>query len=206
MISLSSDWQCIDTFGIKSNGTFHGHHNDCLHIYKHTSHDIVAKHVMKKCDDYGIHQKSLRQEYTMMTHLRDMDIPNIANVLDLIETKDSLTMVMEYYDTTYLSYLFSIHKELRATEFSRLVLVIRNLYNNGYAHRDLNIDNIMWDTKREIPILIDFQVARGINNSETSFEESLDYRGKEYVESCCGSFPSKNLIELKETLELWGIL
>ena len=97
------------------------------------------------------------------THSK-LDHPNIVKLLDYIERKDGLFLIMEYVDGKQLDeHIKKVtgpipEKEL-TTLFSQILDAIGYAHKKGLVHRDIKPSNIMIDKDSRIKVL-DFGIAK----------------------------------------------
>lgn len=169
----------LDGFGYLKDNRFHGHRNDCLGIID--TGRYARKYVFRDKDTDNAHYESLVNEYKI---LKSCDHKNIIKVFDFYDIDN-----VSYFDMELGEKVSNFNKNI----FNCIVNAVEYLFNNSIVHQDLNKNNIV--VVRGEPKLIDFQVAK-IEKQEVEFKKSLDSIGKRQVNSCCGPFINKNLIDL----------
>eukprot|EP01136_Pigoraptor_vietnamica_P045113 Opistho-1_new@1871 len=111
--------------------------------------------------------------------LQRLSHPNVIAVIEVLETKDDICLVLEYAPGNLLDYINSFgsnrlpEKEARRI-FKQLIMGVGYLHDSGVVHRDLKPENILLDAKKNVRI-IDFGLSKG--NADT----------KELLETACGS-------------------
>mmetsp|Transcript_99737 Transcript_99737/g.250038 ORF Transcript_99737/g.250038 Transcript_99737/m.250038 type:complete len:677 (-) Transcript_99737:100-2130(-) len=110
-----------------------------------------------------------------------MDHPHVARLLDVYETQDRLTLVMECLDGGDLFCRVKDQgkfKEAEAIEFVRqILLAVRYIHKRGVAHRDLKLENFMCESRDGNAIkLIDFGLGMFTD-------------GHQSMDDCVGTLP-----------------
>ncbi|MFN6568889.1 serine/threonine-protein kinase [Dendronalium sp. ChiSLP03b] len=96
--------------------------------------------------------------------------PNIVRVLETFNEGDLLCMVMEYIPGTNLANLVNrVLPEKEALGYIQQVgQALIEVHKQGFLHRDVKPENIMVRAGKNEVVLIDFDLARGIDNPLTS--------------------------------------
>ncbi|MBB1399065.1 serine/threonine-protein kinase [Pseudoalteromonas sp. SG44-8] len=118
-------------------------------------------------------------------YLAKLNHPNIAGVLDAGECEFGMYMVMEYIEgTTFLSYCQeqNLNTKQRLLLFCKVCDAVSYAHQNRVIHADLKPSNILVNKQGE-PKLVDFGVARTINNEQTDFvvNEYIKALSQEYA-------------------------
>uniref|UniRef100_A0A3B3C583 non-specific serine/threonine protein kinase n=1 Tax=Oryzias melastigma TaxID=30732 RepID=A0A3B3C583_ORYME len=117
---------------------------------------VIDKRKAKK-DSYVT--KNLRREGNIQQMIRH---PNIAQLLDILETENSYYLVMELCPGGNLMNRIYDKKHLDERETQKyirqLVLAVEHLHRAGVVHRDLKIENLLLDEQNNIK-LIDFGLS-----------------------------------------------
>ncbi|OUS74125.1 hypothetical protein B5G52_01905 [Pseudoalteromonas sp. A601] len=118
-------------------------------------------------------------------YLALLNHPNIAGVLDAGECEFGMYMVMEYIEgTTLVSYCNEqkLNTKQRLTLFCKVCDAVSYAHQNRVIHADLKPSNILVNKQGE-PKLVDFGVARTINNEQTDFvvNEYIKALSQEYA-------------------------
>ena len=101
----------------------------------------------------------LRKEFS---YLQNIGIVNTPTAIEIMDTGQSIVIVMEYFDCPSLKVVAS---EMRLTlqetvaVFTKLSKNISILHGRGVTHLDINPKNILYDRKNGEVILIDFGSA-----------------------------------------------
>ena len=113
-------------------------------------------------------KKSVRREIRLMKRLNH---PNIAKLYEAIETDTQVILVLEYISggSTH-GFLKSKHLRRMSEEDARgiwrqLIHTLQYLHNKCIAHRDIKLENVMLDEKRNVK-LIDFGFSTCIPNDQ----------------------------------------
>ncbi|XP_060090321.1 hormonally up-regulated neu tumor-associated kinase isoform X2 [Heteronotia binoei] len=103
--------------------------------------------------------KNLRREGQIQQMIRH---PNIAQLLDILETENSYYLVMELCTGGNLMHKIYEKKRLEEHEACKyilqLILAVEHLHRAGVVHRDLKIENLLLDEDNNIK-LIDFGLS-----------------------------------------------
>ncbi|XP_026556389.1 hormonally up-regulated neu tumor-associated kinase [Pseudonaja textilis] len=103
--------------------------------------------------------KNLRREGQIQQMIRH---PNIAQLLDILETENSYYLVMELCPGGNLMHKIYEQKRLEEHEarkyIRQLILAVEHLHRAGVVHRDLKIENLLLDEDNNIK-LIDFGLS-----------------------------------------------
>ena len=95
--------------------------------------------------------------------LRKLSHPNIIPVLDSEEDGERLFLVMPYIENGDLLSYLRVHSQLREdlarSIFSQLLSVLEYIHNRGYVHRDIKLENILFDPEQKKVFLIDWGFA-----------------------------------------------
>ncbi|NXH86646.1 HUNK kinase, partial [Edolisoma coerulescens] len=122
----------------------------------HVAVKVIDKKRAKK-DTYVT--KNLRREGQIQQMIRH---PNIAQLLDILETENSYYLVMELCPGGNLMHKIYEKKRLEEHEarkyIRQLILAVEHLHRAGVVHRDLKIENLLLDEDNNIK-LIDFGLS-----------------------------------------------
>lgn len=126
-------------------------------------------------------QQDLQRVRIEIEALKVLQHDNIAKLLQVIETKTEIYLILEYCSGGELfDYLIS-KKRLTESEvrviIKDLFQVLMYIHNRGFAHRDLKPENILFDDQHRIK-LIDFGLAANSSKNKASLA---------FLSTCCGS-------------------
>ncbi|PKK32624.1 hormonally up-regulated Neu-associated kinase [Columba livia] len=128
----------------------------CLSVKAGVAVKVIDKKRAKK-DTYVT--KNLRREGQIQQMIRH---PNIAQLLDILETENSYYLVMELCPGGNLMHKIYEKKRLEEHEarkyIRQLILAVEHLHRAGVVHRDLKIENLLLDEDNNIK-LIDFGLS-----------------------------------------------
>uniref|UniRef100_A0A8C6X8X1 non-specific serine/threonine protein kinase n=1 Tax=Naja naja TaxID=35670 RepID=A0A8C6X8X1_NAJNA len=98
--------------------------------------------------------KNLRREGQIQQMIRH---PNIAQLLDILETENSYYLVMELCPGGNLMHKIYEKKRLEEHEarkyIRQLILAVEHLHRAGVVHRDLKIENLLLDEDNNIKLI-----------------------------------------------------
>ncbi len=130
---------------------------------------------------HGISSEYLLKRFQIERQtLANLQHPNIARLLDGGRTSDGLPyLVMEFIDGTPITE-YSNQNKLNLTErlklFRKVCVAVQYAHQNLVVHRDLKPGNILV-TKIGVPKLLDFGIAKLINEDLTENDENLTHTG-----------------------------
>lgn len=119
-----------------------------------------------------------------------MDHPNVARLLDVYQTDDSLSLVMEYMSGGELFDRVREKGRFRETEgaytVNQMLIAIRYIHKAHVVHRDIKLENFLYETATGNHLkLIDFGFAK-VCSHDTNMDVScgtLNYVAPEVLES-----------------------
>ena len=116
---------------------------------------------------------------------------NIIKLYQVIETKNTICMIMEYAEGGELFYYILEKKFLPEDEarkiFQQIIDAISYLHQVGICHRDLKLENILFATNKKNYIkIIDFGLSNLYLTGVDSDNPSLAF-GADFLETPCGS-------------------
>lgn len=117
-------------------------------------------------------------EAVLLSKLKDDRIPEL---LGIINQKGFYGFVLEYKTGfTVEDLLFKYKHKFTNEEFFnigfKLIKIIKYVHENGVVHRDIRIPNVLID-KEEV-YLIDFGLARWVDNNRYSYDLDYSYLGE----------------------------
>ncbi|KAI8920412.1 kinase-like domain-containing protein [Entophlyctis helioformis] len=130
-----------------------------LAYHSESGKEVAIKLIKKESIDSSSRRDKLIREIRI---LKSLDHPYIVKLLEVIETEHYIGMIMEYVSGGELfehilarSYL---KEKEAATFFAQLIAGISYLHKNHIVHRDLKLENLLLDHKKNI-IITDFGFA-----------------------------------------------
>ncbi|KAL3784658.1 hypothetical protein HJC23_012174 [Cyclotella cryptica] len=122
----------------------------------------VLKSIMK--DHIGNEQvlDEMRSEILTMSKLSH---PNICRIIEAYERRRHIYLVMEFCSGGNLAGRIPMTEIKAAHVTAKILSVVKYLHDNGVAHRDIKLENIMFDSKETIK-LIDFGLANAYLNDD----------------------------------------
>eukprot|EP00727_Mastigamoeba_balamuthi_P000103 m51a1_g1009 putative myosin light chain kinase (408) ;mRNA; f:595525-597322 len=141
-------------------------------IEKNTG-DIVAIKVINKDTESAQDIKGLMRE---IANMKKLEHPNIVKLHEVVLTKKTLSLVMEYVEGRELFSKINscghLNEQDARTVFNQVVTAVSYLHSRGVAHRDLKPENIL--------------VAEGLKVKLTDFGLSID-SNISWMKTVCGS-------------------
>ncbi|WP_007516349.1 serine/threonine-protein kinase [Pseudofrankia saprophytica] len=101
--------------------------------------------------------------------LYDIDSPDLVRVLDLVNERDALAIVMELVEGTDLREYLRHEAPLPVDEAARIVIdvlwALDNVHSAGVVHRDVKPENVLLESRGNGPAvrLTDFGIARMVD-------------------------------------------
>ncbi|KNE67824.1 CAMK/CAMKL/MARK protein kinase [Allomyces macrogynus ATCC 38327] len=146
----------------------------------------LAKHKMtgqevaiKIIDKTQLDEKKLNKLYREVRIMKTLHHPHIVRLYEVIETKSTVFLVMEYSSGGELYDYLVVHgrmkeKEARA-KFRQILSAVSYCHKKRVIHRDLKAENLLLDTNLDIKI------------ADFGFSNQFDPEGK--LDTFCGSPP-----------------
>lgn len=114
---------------------------------------LVAIKVIQKTNQS---LSSVKEQFREADSLRTVNHPNIVNLLEVIDTEETLFIVMEYISggdlRTYLEAKGRMTEGEARGLFCQLVSALQHCHQRGVVHRDLKLGNLLLDTNNNIKI------------------------------------------------------
>ena len=181
---------------------------------KEASTQVAVKIIRKeKLDSPGRMTKVHRE----IAILKQLDHPNIVHLYEMVETDHTIGIILEYASGgelfDYILQQRHLNDDKARRLFAQLVSGVGYLHRNGIIHRDLKLENLLLDSKKNI-IITDFGFANtfdpmGRSNLETDYKRRADpahlksnkivdedrlaqpteqgYRHEDFMSTSCGS-------------------
>lgn len=99
--------------------------------------------------------EEMRREIHVMSRLNH---PNIVRLIEAYERRRHIYLVLEYCSGGNLAQRVPIGERSAAVVVRKILSAISYLHSMGLAHRDIKLENIMFDSTKEVK-LIDFGLA-----------------------------------------------
>ncbi|CAH0029606.1 unnamed protein product [Clonostachys rhizophaga] len=152
--------------------------------WKQDSSVQVAIKLIKR-DTVGGNPSRLAKIHREVTILRDLQHPNIVQLIDMVETDRYIGIILEYASGGELFDFILNHRYLKDQSarrlFAQLVSGVGYLHKKGIVHRDLKLENLLLDRNRNI-IITDFGFANTFDPvEELTNEEELNLSDRDYV-------------------------
>lgn len=141
---------------------------------KSSSSQVAVKIIRReKLDTAG----RLAKVHREISILKQLNHPNIVSLHEMIETRNTIGMVLEYASGGELfDYILQqryLKDEKARRLFAQLVSGVGYLHRNGIIHRDLKLENLLLDSNRNI-IITDFGFANTFDPTGASDVEDRD--------------------------------
>ena len=108
----------------------------------------------------------------------------LVNLYYAFQTKDSLYLLLDYYNGGDLRYFFQNKKKFNNFEIKFLItnilLSLNVLHKNGIIHRDLKPENLLFDNEGYLH-LTDYGISAEINTNCNSSSGTLGYMAPEVI-------------------------
>lgn len=152
--------------------------------WKQDSSVQVAIKLIKR-DTVGSNPSRLAKIRREVTILRELQHPNIVQLIDMVETDRYIGIILEYASGGELFDYILNHRYLKDQSarrlFAQLVSGVGYLHKKGIVHRDLKLENLLLDRNRNI-IITDFGFANTFNpNEDLLDEEEQGLTDREFV-------------------------
>ena len=135
--------------------------------------------------------------------LNKLNHPNIIKIYEIKEDKNNFYLIMEYYSEGDLYKFISKYNKLNEEDasiiFYQIVNGVEYLHNNYISHRDLKLENILIDKKKNVKI-IDYNLSNFFLESNGCI-----------LKTPCGSpyYTAPEMIKNKsynaKTVDIWSI-
>ncbi|TNV86070.1 hypothetical protein FGO68_gene17514 [Halteria grandinella] len=132
-------------------------------VDKKTGQLVAVKHVSK----VGVNKDTMSQLKQELETLRVIHQQGknqgVVQVLDIAECKENILIVMEFLDGGTLQQWLKGHKIAKGDRikiFLYLCETIASFHELGIAHRDLKMENIIFEEKTKLPKIIDFGLSK----------------------------------------------
>lgn len=177
---LGPEWQYIRPLGRGAHGT--------VYLYRQT--DTLVQFAVKFLDRKSI-GKRVRQEIMAQSALRHR---NLTMFKEIILTPTKLAIVMEYSEGGDLhSYVTGQHNKLLRESvaryfFQQLIIGVDHMHKEGYAHRDIKLENLLLNGNPPILKICDFGYTALNSNKAFSKVGTAAYMAPELLYSKVGSY------------------
>ncbi len=108
----------------------------------------------------------------------------LVNLYYAFQTKDSLYLLLDYYNGGDLRYFFQNKKKFNNFEIkfiiTNILFSLNVLHKNGIIHRDLKPENLLFDNEGYLH-LTDYGISAEINSNCTSSSGTLGYMAPEVI-------------------------
>jgi serine/threonine protein kinase len=100
--------------------------------------------------------------------MRKLEHPNLTKLIEVHETDNSLYLILEYFNGGTLHELLNSDKKLKKCQvffiLKGIVEGLSYLHDHQIIHRDLKLDNILFDSENfSYPKIADFGLASFVN-------------------------------------------
>ncbi|OLY78185.1 Fatty acyl-CoA synthetase and RNA processing-associated kinase 1 [Smittium mucronatum] len=124
-----------------------------LGLHRNTGQEVAIKLVKKEWIDSKIKKAKIIRE---ISSLKKINHENIVRLYDIIESENHIGLVLEYASGGELFDYIMKNQCLKDSEakriFSQLVLAVSFLHKNEIVHRDLKLENILLDSKKNVKV------------------------------------------------------
>uniref|UniRef100_A0A8C0C4L3 non-specific serine/threonine protein kinase n=1 Tax=Balaenoptera musculus TaxID=9771 RepID=A0A8C0C4L3_BALMU len=123
-----------------------------------TGTQVAVKIIKKRRQSFSSVQALSRE----VCNMKAVNHPNIVELLGVIDTEDTLFLVMEYVSGGDMYRYLKIHGRMTEAEargpFQQLVSALQHCHQRGIVHRDLKPKNLLFDSNMNIK-LTDFGLS-----------------------------------------------
>lgn len=154
----------------------------------------VLKSIMKDHIGNDLVLDEMRQEIHTMSKLNH---PNICRLIEAYERRRHIYLVMEFCKGGNLASRMPMKEKEAAAVCKKILSAVEYLHGKGLAHRDIKLENIMFDGKGEIK-LIDFGLATAYLNED--YKHMTDKVGTLYSMA-----PQVLAGDYDERCDLWSV-
>eukprot|EP00854_Cymbomonas_tetramitiformis_P008433 gene8433-10022_t len=177
---LGPEWQYIRPLGRGAHGT--------VYLYRHT--DTLVQFAVKFLDRKSI-GKRVSQEIMVQSALQHR---NLTMFKEIILTPKKLAIVMEYSEGGDLhSYVTGQKNKLLRESvaryfFQQLIIGVDHMHKEGYAHRDIKLENLLLNGNPPVLKICDFGYTALNSNKAFSKVGTAAYMAPELLYTKVGSY------------------
>ncbi|KAL2918469.1 hypothetical protein HK105_201870 [Polyrhizophydium stewartii] len=131
--------------------------------------EVAIKLFKKESIDSPVRQNKLIREIRL---LKSVDHPHIIRLYEVIETEHYIGMVMDL--PLLFNYLLArrcLKEKEAGLFFAQLISAVSYMHSRGIVHRDLKLENLLLDGRRNI-VVSDFGFANTFSPNTTSFMQT----------------------------------
>jgi len=123
-----------------------------LAVHKDTNQEVAIKNISKK----DLDESQLERLHVEYTAMKELSHPNIVKLVEVIENTTNLIIVMAFAKggdlLEYVKTKGRLGEEEARRIFGQLVSAVEYAHKKRYIHRDLKLENIFLDDKKNVVV------------------------------------------------------
>lgn len=144
------------------------------HSYHMVTDKPVAVKIIRKDKLGGRSQEDPLKEIAVMQYLNDPGHPNVMGLVEVLEDQDCIYLVLPFCDGGEICQWFErsrymLREEVARGFFLQILSGLRYLHARGVVHRDMSLENLLYDQKTRRCIIIDLGACTSHNVGSVGF-------------------------------------
>jgi serine/threonine protein kinase len=169
--------------------------------------DIVVKIIRRRVSSNFV--RSVINETTLT---RKLDLPNVPKIYGCFSNSDAVYIIMEHITgKDLMDCITELSRDEKVNILNEIANTLHTLHENGIAHRDIKLENIMYSKRHRRAYIIDFGLAcrgdacSGVAGTMIYFDPYLIYKGdteisfRDYINADWWSFMVAGYMLFSET-------